>query len=173
MFDFLQARSDLRQQWWCSGPLTPAKAFNFSEGQLRHRPRDLTPTSLRLGESLRRIRMPNPFCRLGSGTGRPFVYWKRSGPLGSSHCLTPTSSHGTQLLSTRVSQDGQLMLRQWLGPLPALRHSPRTPDLIGRGAYCLKPHGSGMTTPRCGWYCHAWKTWWKTASTSSRFTASV
>ena len=47
-------------------PTCAGGGFNSWESQPRHRPRDPTPTSLRLGESLWRIGMPEPFCRLGS-----------------------------------------------------------------------------------------------------------
>ena len=79
--------------------------FNSWEGQPRQHPWDLTPTSLRLGVSLMEIGMLNPFCRLGSSTGRLLESWKRSRRSVSSH--PATNSQGTQRLSTRLFEDGQ------------------------------------------------------------------
>ena len=87
--------------------------FNFCEGLPRHHPRDPTPTSLRLGESLWGTGMPNPLCRIRSSTVVPFESCKRSRPSVSSHRVTATSSEGTQRLSTRVLQD---MLRRRKNP---------------------------------------------------------
>ena len=55
--------------------------------------------------------MPNPFCRRGSDTVLLMESWKRSRPPVSFHHVTATSSHGSQLLSARVSQRGRIVLR--------------------------------------------------------------
>ena len=90
-------------------PTDAGSGFNSWEGQSRHRPR----TRPRVLEAWR---VASPFFLLGSATGRPLESWKMSGPLVSSHRVTVTSSQGTQLLSTRVLQTGQLVLRPRMKP---------------------------------------------------------
>ena len=70
--------------------------FNSWEGQPRHHPRDLTPTSLRLGVSLWGYRDAGSILP----TRRPLESWKKSRPLVSSHRVTVTS-RGTQPLHTQ------------------------------------------------------------------------
>ena len=87
-----------------SWPTHASGGFNCWEGQPRHRTRDSTPTHLRLGESL----------------------WElRSRPLVSSH--PATSSQGAQRLSTRVSHNGQLLLRRRKNPRSLLSSCMSTP----------------------------------------------
>ena len=62
------------------------------------------------------IGTPNPFFRLGPGTVLPLEAWKRSRQQVSSHRVTATSSQGTQLLSTRASRAGQIMLQRRTSP---------------------------------------------------------
>ena len=82
----------------------------------------------RLGESLWEIWMPNPLCRLGAGTVLQLGSWPAK------------SSQGTQRLSTRVSQDGQIMLR-W-------RKNPRSFT-----SCCMPRHVCATASNSTPWMC--------------------
>ena len=113
----------------------------------------------------------------------------------SSHRVTVTSSHGTLLPSTRASQDGQIMLRRRMNPRSfnqllqaqegvdhCLSLTPWTNsrDTGALTTLCCQSFltssiSNRMEVPSTGssgtfGQSHAWKTRWKTASTSSRFT---
>ena len=120
-------------------------------------------------------------------------------PLGVfSHRVTVTGSEGTKLLSTRVSQAGQIMLRRRVKPrsltncymprtnsratwawtvlcCPSLPCSPGLNRTEVRNTTLSGTFCGPRSTPRWpsanGSFCHACKTRWKTASTSFGFTA--
>ena len=205
--DFPQTRyvvDDLR-----SGKPTrgSSSGFNSWEGQSRHRSRAPTPMTLRLGVSLWAVRMPNPPCRLGFGTGRPLESWKRSrapGVFPPCHgAETPSSLHTSLACwSSHASVDyepeivNQLLhaqegicpclffdtlneLQSYLGVamlcFPSLLSSPSSNQMEVRSTGLSGTTFGATSTPQCpllsGLCCHAWKMRWKTASTSSGFTA--
>ena len=91
-----------------SWPSCAGSVFDLWENQSRYR-RGPPPDVL---EAWRRGRHARLGCRIHSAVlvlARvvPSVPWKGSRPPGSSHRLTPTSTHGTQLHSACVSQDGE------------------------------------------------------------------
>ena len=115
---------------------------------------------------------PNWGLSLGSSVFAPawrrsLEPWTGSRPLVSSRRVTVTSSQGTQLLSARVSQAGQIIFRRRKNPRSPTRATwawamLSCPSLLSSPSSKLDGSAkrSGRTsTPRCsGLHCHALKT---------------